>query len=116
MVVGLFENIDHAEIALNNLAEAQFRNKDISVVMADKSQVKTISVGRGPLSGDFNIRIAKTLGRGGLSESDVENCRNLLMKGAVLIAVSGPAESDDAAAEMLADNGAVFVSELTGSI
>ncbi len=41
MIIGIFSQADDAEGALNNLAEADFKTSNISVVMATKEQVCT---------------------------------------------------------------------------
>ncbi len=109
MVIGIISKSSTAETLLNNLAEADFDLKDVSVVMKDMKTRNAIAKDAGPFKGlavsDLNKRLAQV----GLSKQDVQTFSDAVTQGKVLIAVACPKESESAAGEMLKDAFAEFI-------
>jgi hypothetical protein len=108
MVIGLFDNPNHAAVCLSNLLEADFPPHDISVVTSDPRRAAALATVSGPLSGVDPDDLIKRLVTLGLSPNDAEPYRVGLRQGNVLIAVS-TAGADDAAAETLRDHQATAI-------
>ena len=103
MVLGLFQNVIDAEIALNNLSEADFNSQDISVIMEDIQAVKRIADVSGALTGTLDQNETQRLQKLGFTQGEVDNFQASLKVGGVIISIKAGPDSDKAAQEILAD-------------
>jgi hypothetical protein len=101
-VIGLFGDASDAEIALNNLAEADYDSSTISVVTSGGARSRRLSDASGPLSLVGANQLPARLGALGLSEQDSGIYAERLAAGAVFIAVEAPDGSEDDAMKILA--------------
>ena len=102
MVIGLFASPSRAALCLSNLAEADFRPPDISLVMRTRREVEELANVSGPLSGLSPANLHGRLVRLGLSPAEAAVYRDGVLQGGVFIALSGTVP-DSVAAEMLGD-------------
>lgn len=104
MVVGVFKNISDAEIALNNLSEAEFDPSKISVVTNNPKETESISETTGKYTG-FSIQtLIAELQKKGL---------NKIISGQIFIVVeTSNSEESAAAKEILESQNATFVTIL----
>jgi hypothetical protein len=105
MVIGLFSSPVEAATCLSNLAEADFGERDISIVMNAPGEVAAIARAAGPLNGISPDALAARLTSHGMRPADAAVYREAVRRGGVLIAVSA-ANADGIAAEMLRDHNA----------
>ncbi len=108
MVIGVLPNSSSAQTCLNNLAEADFKRTDVSVIMQDLKTRNAIAKDTGPLKGLALANLPTKLGQIGLSPQDAKTCVDAVMQGKVLIAIAAPKGSEQAALEMLNDYTPVF--------
>lgn len=105
MVIGLL-TVDDAQVAVSNLEEADFDPANISVVAGDADTLAGFSDISGPLTGIFDEHLEKKLRDYRIDDARIENYRQELAAGNVLLAVSGQDEKDDVIKEMLSDHSA----------
>jgi hypothetical protein len=109
LVIGLLPNDSDAEIALNNLAEADYATRQISVLTTDplRTAALTDTPGEwGQQTPDAAIERMRPLG---VTEADREAFRTGLSGGGVLIVVRTSRDTAAAAAELLRDQKASLV-------
>ncbi len=111
MILGVLSNISSTETLLNNLVEADFDLSNVSVVMRDLKQRNAIAQDSGPLKGTNLSNISDRLIQAGLSSHDARLYRDAVAQGKVLIAMTVPSESQQAAKEMLQDYSAELIRE-----
>lgn len=109
MVIGIISKSSTAETLLNNLSEADFDLKDVSVVMKDTKTRDAIAKDAGPFKGVAVADLNKRLAQVGLSKQDVQTYSDAVTQGKILIAVACAKESESAAGEMLKDMSAEFI-------
>lgn len=109
MIVGIISSSAHAETLLNNLSEADFNLKDVSVIMRDQKTRDAIARDAGPFKGLAPADLTRKLGQVGLANQEVKQCADAVTQGKVLIVMSPPPAAEAAAAEMLKDASAEFV-------
>lgn len=102
MVIGILPSTSQAQTLLNNLYEADFDPKYISVAMIDEKSVQDLGEVKGPLTGAFES-VVGNLNKLGLSSEDIKNYQTIVSSGGVFIAVSQSTSTDEAAKEMLQD-------------
>ncbi len=103
MVIGLIPNTSKTETLLNNLAEADFKLSDVSVIMRDLKTRNAIAKDAGPFQGVTASTLPAKLVQHGLSKADAQAYGDAVNKGSVFIAIACPQESQSAAVEMLND-------------
>ncbi len=103
MVIGLVSDASKTETLLNNLAEADFKLSDVSVIMRDNKTRNAIAKDAGPLKGVAANTLAAKLTQNGLSKADAQAYSDAVAKGSILVAIAAPKESQQAAVEMLND-------------
>ncbi|MGE5444168.1 MAG: hypothetical protein ACM3SR_06125 [Ignavibacteriales bacterium] len=96
MIIGILTQVEDAEGALNNLAEADFKPSHISVVMADKEQANAISDTSGILTGTPVEDLADALVKLGLKK-DALRYQDMVKKGGVFMAVSTESKDEEEA-------------------
>ena len=111
MIIGLLPDVGAAEILLNNLAEAEFDLKEVSVVARDSKQRKAMAGEGGPLKGATLGTLADRLVKAGLPAEDARLCRNAVAEGKVLVAMTVAPETQKAAKEMFQDHAAEVIGE-----
>ncbi len=109
MVIGVIPNSSSVETLLNNLQEADFALKDVSVIMADLKARNAIAKDAGPLKGVTPDKLAARLTQAGLSQQDAATISGAVNKGQVLVAIAPPKGSEQAAAAILKDYNPVLV-------
>jgi hypothetical protein len=103
MIISILSQTDDAEGALNNLAEADFKTSNISVLMATKEQAQAISDTSGSLTGTSVENLADALVKLGLKK-DALKYQDMVKKGGVFIAVAAQGEDEEEAVkEILKD-------------
>ncbi len=102
MIIGLFATPSQASLCLDNLAEADFRPSDISLVMRTRRDMEELADASGPLTGLSPEDLYGRLVNLGLSPADAAMYRDGVLQGGVFVALSGAAP-DAVAAEMLGD-------------
>ncbi len=100
IILGVISGID-AQAAIDNIIEAGFDEKNISLVMADDQQARMILDDGGPVKGTRMINLLRSLTQ--LKIVNGEDYQKLLVKGNALLAIATPDESANAAKEMLSD-------------
>ena len=109
MIVGILPNASTAEILLNNLSEADFDLSDVSVIMQDLKLRDAIAQDGGPLQGADLSNLSARLVQAGLSAPDAKLYRDALAQGKVLVALTAPSGSEQAAKEMFQDQSAELI-------
>lgn len=103
IVIGILPDSNTVQTALDNLAEADFDENDISIVMKDKKKASTIAKDAGPLEGSSIENIDRKLKDLGMSVNEISAYYEALEKGKVLIAIRTENDTIGAAEEMLKD-------------
>ncbi len=103
MVIGIIPDAASIATLLNNLKEAEFSLKDVSVIMADVKARNAAAQDAGPFKGVTAAQLAQKLGGAGLSPQDAKTYADAVRKGKVFVAIRTAAGGDKAAAEMLDD-------------
>ncbi len=102
IVIGLFPTASDAALGLNNLAEAEFDFRGVSLVMNSPREVEALAEASGPLNGLPLEQLPGRLATMGLASSDAAGYRDGVAAGGVFIAVDAPVGAE-AAAEILKD-------------
>ncbi len=102
MIIGIIP-ITSIETLLNNLSEAGFSVKTVSVVMQDVNLRNKITKDAGPFKGITVATLANKLTQLGMSASDAQAYVGAVNKGGAFVAIAPPAASQQAALEMLND-------------
>ncbi len=103
MVIGIIPNASSTETLLNNLSEADFDLKTVSVIMSDPKQQKAIAKDAGPLKGTTAAGLSARLTQLGVSKADAQAYAAAVNNGGVLVAIAPPKGSEQAAVQMLND-------------
>lgn len=103
IVLGILQDSSSAETALDNLSEADFNEKGISIVMDDEKKSRTIADNSGPLKGVNAKNIKGKLMSMGVSENQSTVYQSSLQQGKVVIAIEADEDSVNVAEEMLKD-------------
>lgn len=103
MVIGIIADNSTAEILLNNLSEADFKLKNVSVIMRDVKARNAITRDRGPFKGITFETLLDKLTKIGLSPTDAKPYVDAVTAGKAFVALAGPVGSEPAAAEMFHD-------------
>jgi hypothetical protein len=112
MIIGIFSQTDDSEGALNNLAEADFKPTNISVVMATKEQAQGISDTSGILTGTPVENLADALVKLGLKK-DAFKYQNMVKKGGILVVVSTETTDEEKAVkEILKDQNGKLIKKI----
>ena len=111
MILAIFPDSSHIESLLNNLSEADFDLKDVSVVMQDAALGKKIAKDAGPLKGIQAARVSDALQGAGITEEMAKQCHEAVSGGQVLVAMNVDPKYAAAAREMFADHSARIIKE-----
>lgn len=103
MVIGIIPNSSTTESLLNNLDEADFKLKNVSVIMQDVNARNTIAKDTGPFKGITLNTLPNKLTQIGLSKQDAQPYLDAVTNDKVLVAMLAPKGSQAAAAEMFKD-------------
>lgn len=112
MVIGIVPDRSKTETLLNNLSEADFKLKDVSVITRDVKARQSITDDAGPLKGIAPGELAATLAKLGMAKDEAQAYADAILQGWFLVAVAVPHEAAAAAAEMLRDASAEKVRTL----
>lgn len=115
VVVGLFARDSDAEIALNNLDEAEFPARSISLLASDPARAAVLTLVKGPWSGVAPAALATRLQRAGMAREDCQAFIARIDGGAAGIAVRVSRDTAAVAAEILTDQKADAVQTLIRS-
>ncbi len=103
MVIAIIPDAASIETLLNNLKEAEFSLKDVSVIMADVKARNAVAQDAGPFKGVTAAQLAQKLAGAGLSPQDGKAYADAVSRGKVFVAIRTAPGGDKAAAEMLDD-------------
>ncbi|GEM_PF-3172533 len=103
VLIGIVSDVSGMETLLNNLVEADFNEKDISVIMQDQKKARAYAKDTGPLKGVSLDRLDIKLHQLHIPQEKISKYTEMLKKDAALIAITVDAEAQDAAEEMLRD-------------
>lgn len=109
MVIGILPNSSSIETLLNNLKEADFDLKNVSVIMADPKARNAVAKDAGPFKGISPDKLPARLAQAGLSAQDAAAIVNAVTKGQVLVAIATTPDTEKAAGDMLKDYNPVLV-------
>lgn len=109
MVIGILPKSSSIETLLNNLKEADFDLKNVSVIMADQKARNAVAKDAGPFKGIGPDKLPARLAQAGLSARDAAAIVAAVTKGQVLVAIATPRGTEKAAGEMLRDYDPVLV-------
>jgi len=112
IVIGLFASDSDADIALNNLAEAEFAASSISVLTSDRARTAALTDAKGPWSALSLPELATRLQALGVATADWMVYQDQIAGGACCIAVHTSDHAAAAAAEILVDQHAEQVRTL----
>ncbi len=103
MIIAILPTTSSVETLLNNLSEADFSLKTVSVFMRDAKLRAKIAKDTGPFKGVTAATLANKLTQLGVSTADAQAYVDAVNKGGVFVAIAPPAASQQAALEMLND-------------
>lgn len=103
LVIGLLPTDSDAEIALNNLAEAEFKPSSISVATSDPRRTAALTDTPGALGKLAPDQAAARLQALGAAAEDCQRWQAGLAGGGVLVTVVTPPDAAAAAEEILAN-------------
>ncbi len=109
LVFGLLPTDSDAEIALNNLAEADYATRQISVLTSDPLRTAALTDTPGSWGRQTPDAAAERMRALGMVDADREAFRSGLNGGGVLIVVRTSRDTADSAAELLRDQKATLV-------
>ncbi len=112
MIIGLLPDAAATETLLNNLAEAEFDLRSVSVVMRDPKRRAALTHEAGPLQGIGVDELAHHLAQAGLSPHQADACAAAVQHDKVLVAIDVPVALVPIAREMLGDHAAQFIQEV----
>ena len=112
MILGIIPQTSNAESLLNNLSEADFKLKDVSIIMRDLKLRNAIASDSGPLKGVTVDTLSKRLAQSAMSSSEIKTCMDALGQNKVLVVIACSPEGEKAATEMLKDASAEFIKVL----
>jgi PBP1b-binding outer membrane lipoprotein LpoB len=94
---------DSVETAVNNFVEAEFNEKDMSLVMQDTSKARNILTNNGSFKGINVAKLPQTLKKLGVSENDTQKFLSEIKTGKALFTIAVDDSVIDSAKEMLKD-------------
>ena len=109
MIMGLLPDAAATEMLLNNLAEAEFDLRTVSVIMRDAKQRAAIAKEGGPLKGIAVDDLAEHLTHAGLPAPQAAAYVAAVQQGQVFVAIDVPQSLEAAAREMLTDHAAQHI-------
>ncbi len=109
MIAGVITKSSTAESLLNNLSEADFDLKQISVIMRDVKLRTAIADDAGSLKGVSLTALPKRLAELGLAEAEIKTCTDAVAHDKVLVVIACPLQAEQTAADMLKDMSAEFI-------
>src|SRR5574341_455632 len=109
MILAILPDASSTEILLNNLYEAEFDLKDVSVIMQDVKQRNAIARDAGPLKGIGLPKIPQALRKAGASPESAERCYQAVLNGKVLVVMNVAEQYRPAAEEMFQDHSAQLI-------
>lgn len=102
MIIGVV-NPSSVQTLLNNLSEADFDLKTVSVVMQDPKQRAKMAKDTGPFKGITAATLGSKLAQLGMSAGDAKAYVDAVSKGGAFVAIAPPPASQQAALEMMND-------------
>ncbi|MGE5073482.1 MAG: hypothetical protein ACM3MF_08650 [Anaerolineae bacterium] len=111
MILAVLPSSADAETLLNNLSEAEFDLKDVSVVMKDVATRKKIAPDAGPLKVAVPAKLPNTLIAAGHTNDVAERSKEAVQAGKVLVAMNVDPKYKAAALEMFKDMSAEILQE-----
>jgi hypothetical protein len=113
MIIGLLPDVAATESLLNNLAEAEFELRTVSVVMRDLKQRAALVEDAGPLKGINASELGRYLAQAGLASDQAEVYAAAVQQGKVFVAIDLLQSLAATAREMLGDHGAQQIREVS---
>ncbi len=115
MVIGIVPDVSSVETLLNNLSEAGFDLKTVSVILKDPALRNKIAKDTGPFKGATAADLAARLVKAGVSSQDAQAIMDAVNKGGAFVAIAPPGASQQAAVEMLNDYKPQLVKVVSGA-
>jgi hypothetical protein len=103
MIVAILPNASTAEQLLNNLSEAEFDLKNVSVLMQDTAMRNKIAKDTGPLKGVAPAQASASLKAAGVSADAAQKCQEAIKNAKVVVAMKVDPKYEPAAREMFKD-------------
>ncbi len=103
MVIGIIPNPSSMPTLLNNLKEADFSLKDVSIIMSDAKTRNALAKDAGPLKGVAPAQLPAKLAQAGLSQADAKAYGDALAQGKVVVAIRTARGAEQPAIAMLQD-------------
>lgn len=103
MVIGVIPNPSSMQTLLNNLKEADFSLRDVSVIMSDPKARNAIAKDAGPLKGVVPAQLRTKLVQAGVSQADAKAYGDALAEGKVVVAIRTAQGAEQPAIQMLQD-------------
>ena len=103
MILAILSDPSKAETLLNNLSEADFDLKDVSVLMKDVKLRNQIARDAGPLKGILPETLSESLAKAGVSGQNVQHCTDAISRDKPVVAMKVDPKFESAAREMFQD-------------
>ena len=111
MILAILPDASKAEALVNNLSEAEFDLKDVSVLMQDATTRNKILPDAGPFQGVVPEKLSGALKKAGLSEGMAAKCDDAIQNGKVVVSMKVDPKYQQAALEMFKDMSAEILEE-----
>lgn len=109
MILAILPDASKVETLLNNLSEADFNLKDVSVIMQDAAARDQIAKDAGPLQGAKPAQLAEALKKAGVSGASAQRLFDAVKSGKAVVAMKVDPKYEQAAREMFTDMSAEVV-------
>jgi hypothetical protein len=103
MILAIVPDSSKAESLLNNLSEADFDLKDVSVIMQDTVLRNKIAQDTGPLKGVLPAQLSSGLNKASIAKDAAQRCTDAVKQGKVVVAMQVDPKYEAAAREMFKD-------------
>jgi hypothetical protein len=109
MILAILPDPSKAESLLNNLSEADFDPKDVSIIMKNTALKKKIAPDAGPLKGVMAAQLSGALQKAGISQDQIQRCEAAVAQGKAVVAMKVDPKYEAAARQMFEDVSAEIV-------
>jgi hypothetical protein len=103
MILAIVPDASRVEALLNNLSEADFSLKDVSVIMQDIATRNQIAKDTGPLRGAKPAQLSGALKQAGISDASAQRLMDAVKSGKAIIVMKADPKYEQAAREMFTD-------------
>jgi hypothetical protein len=103
MILAILPDPTKAESLLNNLSEADFDLKDVSVIMKDTALRNKIAPDAGPMQGVMAPQLSSALHSAGVAQNQVQRCEDAIARGQAVVVMKVDPKYEAAARQMFED-------------